>query len=95
VETALKAVLDARRGEHPRAHSLEALLLHDPGVRDELARWRDACRFLDVFHATTRYPDALPGVGPEGDPSPEDAERASREAKAVLADVRVRMGQGT
>jgi HEPN domain-containing protein len=93
VEKALKAILDARRGE--RAHSLEALLLHDPGVRDELARWRDACRYLDVFYAMTRYPDALPGAGSEGDPSPEDAERALREAKAVLADVRVRMGKGT
>jgi len=36
-----------------------------------------------------------PGVGPEGEPSREDAERALREAKAMLADVRARMGRGT
>ncbi len=95
VEKALKGMLDARRGEHPRAHSLEALLLHDPVVRGELARWRNACRFLDAFYTSTRYPDALPGVGPEGEPSQADAERALREARAVLADVRARMGSGT
>jgi HEPN domain-containing protein len=57
-----------------------------------LVRWRDACRFLDVFYTITRYPDALPGVGPEGEPSHADAERAVREARDVLADVRTRMG---
>jgi HEPN domain-containing protein len=94
VEKALKGMLDAHRGEHPRVHSLEALLLHDSRVRDELAGWREACRFLDVFYTISRYPDALPGVGPEGEPSQGDAERAVREATAVLADVRTRMGRG-
>ncbi|MGH7263418.1 MAG: HEPN domain-containing protein [Candidatus Rokuibacteriota bacterium] len=90
VEKTLKGILDARRGDHPRGHSLEALLLHDPQVRTELAQWRDACRFLDVFYAVTRYPDALPGLVPEDQPSQADAERAVREAKAVLTDVRGR-----
>lgn len=65
-------------------------MLHDPQVRTELAQWRDACRFLDVFYAVTRYPDALPGLVPEDQPSQADAERAVREAKAVLTDVRGR-----
>ncbi|HEV8310059.1 MAG TPA: HEPN domain-containing protein [Methylomirabilota bacterium] len=94
VEKALKGMLESRRGEHPRAHSLEALLLHDPAICAELARWRETW-FLDVFYAVTRYPDALPGLGPEGEPSTEDAERALREAKAILGDVRARMGKGT
>jgi HEPN domain-containing protein len=87
-------MLDARRGEHPRAHSLEALLLHDPAVSEELAGWREACRFLDVFYTIARYPDALPGAGPEGEPSTADAERAVRDARDGLADVRTRMGSG-
>jgi HEPN domain-containing protein len=92
VEKALKGLLDARRGEHPRVHSLEALLLHDPTIQEELAGWRDACRFLDLFYTLARYLDALPGIGPEGEPSQAEAERAVREAGSVLGDVRTRMG---
>jgi HEPN domain-containing protein len=93
-EKALKGMLNARRGEHPRVHSLEALLLHDPTLHEELAGRREACRYLDVFYTVARYPDALPGVGPEGEPSQADAERAVREARDLLADVRARMGSG-
>lgn len=93
VEKAIKGLLDTRRGEHPRAHSLEALLLYDPAVQRELSAWREACRFLDVFYTITRYPDALPGVGPQGEPSGEDAGRAVQAARSIVAEVRVRMGR--
>ncbi len=92
VEKVLKALLTVRRGGYPRGHSLEALLLHDPSVQEELRHWRAACRSLDVFYTATRYPDALPGLLPGGDPMEAEAVRALEDARAIVNDIRGRIG---
>jgi HEPN domain-containing protein len=92
VEKALKGLLTARRGSHPRGHSLGAQLVHDPDVREEPRQRREACRSLDVFYAATRYPDALPGLLPAGEPTEADATKAVEDARAIVADIRRRMG---
>ncbi|MFQ5897731.1 MAG: HEPN domain-containing protein [Candidatus Methylomirabilia bacterium] len=92
VEKALNGLLDARLGTHPKSHSLEQLLLYDGRVREELRTWRTQCQDLDLFYIPTRYVDALPGLLPSGEPTQEDAHGALRDAKAMVAEIREKMG---
>jgi len=49
---------------------------------------------LDRFYIPTRYVDALPGILPTGEPTQEDAEEALRDAKAIVAAIRAKIGGG-
>jgi HEPN domain-containing protein len=82
-EKAVKGLL-ARQGTPPlRTHRLGDLLgLLEP---DPLASIAADVQLLDRFYIPTRYPDALPGVLPEGLPNAEDAQEALDMARAVLA----------
>lgn len=82
VEKALKGAL-ARRGEAPpRTHSITDLLgLFPP---EWLADLRGDLVGLDDFYIPTRYPDALPGILPDGLPGKAEAEEAVALARAVL-----------
>ena len=91
-EKALKGLLVARLGTHPKGHSLEQLLLYDSATQKELEGWREACRSLDRFYIPTRYADALPGLLPTGEPTRTDAEEALRDAKAIVAEIRRKIG---
>lgn len=91
-EKALKGLLVARLGTHPKGHSLEQLLVFDESVRKELAGWRDRLRNLDRFYLPTRYPDALPGLLPTGEPTRGDAEEALRAARAILSEIKTKIG---
>jgi HEPN domain-containing protein len=92
VEKALKGLLGARLGTHPKSHSLEQLLLYDSGIHNEFRRWRTHCRSLDRFYIPTRYADALPGLLPSGEPTQEDAQEALRDAKAMVVEIREKIG---
>ena len=94
VEKALKGLLVARLGTHPKSHSLEQMLLYNPAIRDELRRWQKACRNLDRFYTPTRYADALPGLLPDGEPTDADAQNALQDAKAMLVEIRAKIGAG-
>ena len=66
VEKVLKAWLADRGETPPRTHKLIDLVAL---VGDTtLAGLADEVRILDRFYLPTRYPDALPGVLPEGLP---------------------------
>lgn len=93
VEKALKGLLDARLGTHPKSHSLEQLLLYDPGIHKELQKWQAQCRRLDLFYIPTRYADALPGLLPTGEPTGGDAQQALQDAKAMVAEIREKIGR--
>ena len=90
VEKALKGFLVARVGAHAKSHSLEQLLLSDPRVCDELQVWKMRLRRLDQFYLPTRYADAIP-LG-AGEPTHSEAEDALRDAKAILAEIRTKIG---
>jgi len=92
VEKALKGLLDARLGTHPKSHSLEQMLLYDAGIHNELRKWQTSCRNLDRFYIPTRYADALPGLLPAGEPTKPDARKALKDAKAIVAEVREKIG---
>lgn len=89
VEKALKALL-ARSGESvPRTHHLADLWQRlSEAARDALAPLRDAVLDLDRFYLPSRYPDALPGILPEGLPGKEQAEKALRTGRSILEHVR-------
>ncbi|MGH7354557.1 MAG: HEPN domain-containing protein [Candidatus Rokuibacteriota bacterium] len=89
VEKALKGLLVARVGTHIKGHSLEQLLLSDPGVGSELAMWRPALRKLDQFYLPTRYADVVPTEAAE--PTRADAESALQDATAFGADIRSKL----
>ena len=90
VEKALKGLLVARTGTHPRSHSLERLWFSDPVVHEELRAWRERLTGLDAFYLPTRYADAVPLEA--GEPTPEEARASPEDAKAIVAQLAARIG---
>jgi len=82
VEKALKARLADRDETPPRTHKLIDLvaLVGDTA----LAGLADEVRTLDRFYLPTRYPDALPGMLPEGLPGEVEAREALTLFKQVI-----------
>ncbi len=93
VEKAMKALLAASGELVPRTHRLADLWQRLPVAdREGLAHLRDAAFDLDRYYLPARYPDALPGILPEGLPRREHAERAVETCRAVLGYVGRRVG---
>ena len=82
VEKALKGTLIRRGHVPPRTHSITDLLSLFPP--EWLADLRDDLSMMDDLYIPTRYPDALPGVFPDGLPGRAEAEEALALARAVL-----------
>lgn len=83
VEKVLKACLTDRGETPPHTHKLIDLVAL---VGDTtLAGLADEVRILDRFYLPTRYPDALPGVLPEGLPSEVEAREALALFRQVMA----------
>ncbi len=68
VEKALKAVIAARGETPPRTHKISLLVEITSLPLEDLA---NELNDLDLVYLPTRYPDALPGTLPEGEPSRE------------------------
>jgi len=85
VEKAIKGWLEQQGQIPPRTHRMADLLaLLSPDLMGELT---DAIRVLDRFYIPTRYPDALPGILPDGMPRRQDAEEALNVARSTLQRV--------
>jgi HEPN domain-containing protein/predicted nucleotidyltransferase len=83
VEKALEAMIAAAGELLPRTHLLADLWSNLPAEsRKYFAAWEQAILDLEQFYIPTRYPDALPGMLPEGLPQLEDAEQALATAQA-------------
>lgn len=76
VEKVLKGYLSAKGGDVPRTHSITTLLKLCAKVNPAFNELPEDTLKLDDYYIPTRYPDALPGVLPEGLPCKEDAEEA-------------------
>jgi len=85
VEKAVKGWLEQQGGVPPRTHRMADLLMLLP--LDLMGELSDGLRSLDRFYIPTRYPDALPGVRPEGMPGQRDAEEALDLAQGALQRV--------
>lgn len=84
-EKAVKGLLVHQGQTPPRTHRLGDLLgLLDPNLPSGLTI---EIQLLDRFYIPTRYPDALPGIFPEGLPDAEDAREALTVAHRVIETV--------
>jgi len=84
-EKAIKGWLEQRGQTPPRTHRMADLLTLLPS--DLMGELNDALGLLDRFYIPTRYPDALPGMLPEGFPGRRDAQEALDVAKQTLERV--------
>jgi len=82
VEKALKGALTRQGHVPPRTHSITDLLSLFPS--EWLADLRADIVGLDDFYIPIRYPDALPGMLPDGTPGEAEAEEALTLARSVL-----------
>ncbi len=86
-EKALKAVLYARRRRAITTHATQNLVdeaaRHYPG----LAQLAPACRHLDLYYATTRYPNAIGGASPCRSFDADQSAAAIADARAVIVAV--------
>lgn len=83
-EKCLKAFLLEREGRFPKTHSLLELL-NLATMRDEsLWALKNDCTYLDQFYVPTRYPDALLGWLPGGEPHKKDAEKAMEAMAEIM-----------
>ena len=76
VEKALKGFLRAHQRSVPKTHALSELLAICRRLDGSFQELEASCTKLDQYYIPTRYPDALPGIGPEGLPTRQDAEEA-------------------
>ena len=84
-EKAIKGWLEEQGQAPPRTHRMADLLMLLPA--DLMDQLDDALRLLDRFYIPTRYPDALPGMLPEGVPGQADAQEALDLARQALKRV--------
>ena len=84
VEKILKALIAAQGLTIPRTHAITDLLEKLP--RGCVLDTKDDLSFLDDFYIPARYPDALPGVLPEGLPGKMEAEQALHMARLVMQE---------
>ncbi len=82
VEKALKGVLTWQGQAPPRTHSITDLLRLLP--EDWFAGREIEIASLDDYYIPTRYPDALPGLLPEGLPGRAEAQEALALARSVV-----------
>jgi HEPN domain-containing protein len=92
VEKALKGYLRSRKDSIPKTHSLNELLTLCRQLDESFAELERDCERLDRYYIPTRYPDAFPGLGPEGSPTSEEAKEAAATLKQILDWITKRMG---
>lgn len=84
VEKFLKGYLLAKNKDRPKIHFLDELLNLCIQIDKDFESLREYCSKLDDYYIPTRYPDALPGILPEGLPEEKDALEAVSFAKKIM-----------
>lgn len=84
VEKMLKGFLKINNKNIPKVHSLAQLLTLCVEIDSSFETLRADCVKLDDYYIPTRYPDALPGMLPEGLPSEDDAQKAILTLEEVM-----------
>jgi len=89
VEKILKGFIILKGEIHPQSHKLADIL--SKISKSPFDNLREEILLLDRFYIPTRYPDALPGMLPEGLPSEDDAREALNTAKKVFEIARIEL----
>jgi len=90
VEKVLKGFIEYNGKISPHTHKLADILpLPSTDIFEDL---QDAIILLDRFYVPTRYPDALPGILPEGLPGEKDAKEALQIARDVFERAKKALG---
>lgn len=76
VEKLLKGFLISQRHEIPKTHSIGLLLKVCSNLDATFKLLDKTWIMLDNYYIPTRYPDALPGMLPDGMPNKDDAKKA-------------------
>jgi HEPN domain-containing protein len=84
VEKFLKGYLINTNKEVPKIHFLDELLNLCTQIDKDFEKLREYCSKLDDYYLPVRYPDALPGILPEGLPDEKDALEAISYAKEIM-----------
>ena len=90
-EKALKAFLSEHLKRIPYIHELDELHKRCVEIDSSFQTILQHCLDLNIFFNPVRYPDAEPGILPEGFPTREQAEAALSKAKDVMDFVRRRL----
>ncbi len=90
-EKALKAFLAGHSKKVPHIHELDELHKRCLALNSSFQSIIQHCLYLNIFYNPVRYPEAEPGILPEGFPTREQTESALRKAKEVLSFVRRRL----
>ena len=94
IEKGLKGFLRSRKEAIPRTHALVELVARCVTFDKDFSGLEETCRKLDPYYIPTRYPDALPGAGPEGLPDREEAEEAVMLLRNGLQWIKRKIGLG-
>lgn len=84
VEKMLKGYLSINDRDIPKIHSIVKLLTLCAQIDRDFETISETCINLDDYYIPTRYPDALPGMSPEGMPDDDDAEEAISSLEQVM-----------
>ncbi len=90
-EKMLKGFLKSKKQNVPKTHFLEELIELCSNIDNRFRSLRSRCSILDRYYIPTRYPDALPGVLPEGLPQKKDAEEALKTLREIMEFVEKRL----
>jgi HEPN domain-containing protein len=94
-EKSLKAALVSGGTLYPRSHNLPQLLgMLDKSKFQALFDSGDGIRLMDRFYMSARYPDVVPGMGPSGLPTQEEAAEALALAQQVYDIVTASVSSG-
>ncbi len=91
VEKTLKGFLRTKKQNIPKIHFLEELIELCSNIDHQFKSLKSRCSILDRYYIPTRYPDALPGMLPEGLPQKDDAEEALETLRKVMDFVEKRL----
>jgi len=84
-EKALKALLIAKCGSHPKIHTLIELVTRCAEHVGKVTDLDNVARTLDQYYLPSRYPNSTPGGPRQGRPSASHAREALDGARRILA----------
>jgi len=84
VEKVFKGYLEGFHKIIPKTHALDDLLNLCIEINRDFSNLKDICLKLDKYYIPMRYPDALPGMLPDGLPNERDAQESISFAKEIM-----------